>query len=696
VPGTYDFGVFHLDATEHLLLREGRPVPLPPKAFDLLVTLVEHAGHLREKKELMDALWPGTFVEEVNLAYTVSALRKALGDTREKPEFIETVPTKGYRFVCAVRSPAGTGSGTRGQAALTWRRAAYAAALLALASTGVIAARWYPARVPTPSVRAGPVRLAIPLPSSSPVFLEPGASDWLPASRVAVSPDGRRIAYVGRNGGGAMLFVRESGGEEFRILAGTEGASHAFFSPDGASLGFLTDHQVEKVALDGTMPEVLCEARSPVRGAWRGTDIYFSVDEGRRLLKVPAHGGSPVTLAAPREPGWFYSDVLPGGDWALATALIGRGASGIAAVSTRSGEVRPVLPSGYGVRYVDPGRLVFARASSLCTVPFDPASLKVGGAVTPIAEDADVDSSWGLAQVGASADVLVYVPGSDRARGTLTWVDRAGHVTDTGMEPGRFGAFELDRQGRRVAVNVQDVMPHVWIYDFDRREGRRLPTPGPAGYAVWSPDGREVAYAAFRSHAVTTTAHLRVQAMDGESRPRDGPDIVGLPEDWSPDGQTLVLRELRFFRRGGAAATAMSAPPAFRWSVRFSPSGRWVAYTSNESGQYDIWLRSFPDGGITQQVSAARGGMEIVWLASGDLYYRLGNRFYVTTVRESPALSWTPPELAFETNIVDTHGRSFAVSPDGRRLLVVRPIDRPPASSLHVVWHWRALNGARP
>jgi serine/threonine-protein kinase len=706
--GVYDFAEFSLDVRRRRLLRDGRAVSLPPKAFDLLVDLVEHAGHLREKKQLMDALWPGTSVDEASLAYAASALRKALADGRSECRYVETLPTRGYRFVGDVRGDVNGGAalpvpidGARVPAPRARRvprtRWAQAAGLIAALAVGAAAGRWLlPADPDTPAQAGATVRgslqLALPLVAGTP----PGSTVHYDAPRIAISPDERRVAYVGRVDDTSVLLVGELEEGTFHVVPGTRGAFHPFFSPDGRSIGYLTNQQLKRVALDGSQPVTVCDVTAPIVGAWFEDTIYVSALYGHVLLRVPARGGTPLELKPPREPWWFFSDVLPGGRWALVhTSTTQNGGADIAALDIVTGEMRYLLAASFAPRYAA-GRLFFASAGALMSVPFDPKTAAVTGTPSIVAADVMMDSLTNAVQVAASEHVLVYVPGADRAVGRLASVGRDGQVEDLEVPSRRYVSVQLDPRGVRIAASVADVHGYVWVYDLARREGRRLAAAEPATFPVWSPDGREMAYTVFPDPPREKAPWPELQGfvtflpVDGAPGPGRRTKAEQFGEAWSPDGRTLVAHMLSAVDVATGETRRIVPEDQFhRTSAYFAPSGRFLAYASNETGRFEVWVRSWPNGAIVRQIST-EGGLEPVWTRSGELFYRAGDTWYVTRVTEAPTLAWEKPVIAFTGEFQRYHGRSYAVSPDGRRMYVLRSDVRSVPTTMGVVTNWRA------
>jgi serine/threonine-protein kinase len=477
-------------------------------------------------------------------------------------------------------------------------------------------------------------------------------------------------------------------------IPGTEGAIHPFFSPDGRWIGFLTNDKVKKVSLRGGAPVTICDAQSPDRAMWTRDDlIYFLADE-KVLWSVPAGRGAPREIMRfTGALGYNFDQVLPDGKSALLTDSGKRSSADYADIvlmSIKSRQVKVLVSSGYAARYVPPGYLLFARAGSLLAVRFDPSRGQVRGEPVTVVTGVSMNSFFHQAQVAVSENgLLVYVPGGDRVRGRLALVDRKGESEFLDAPARLYGAVDLAPGGDRLAVQVSDLEDYIWIYDLKRREGRNLFAES-AGYPVWSADGGRVAFARPGEGTIWT------QTTVGREPPVQVVSETARPSSWSPDGTVLALytlvgerRRLGFVRLGEKPEWIQRAN-ADEMMPDFSPDGRWVAYGSTEGGAHEIWVRSYPDGKTARQVSVD-GGIEPVWCPSGELFYRKGDRWMGTRVSVQPELSWEPTRLAFETDFVDTPGRSYDVTPDGRRLLVVKPAEPQTLDKIHLISNWLAV-----
>jgi serine/threonine-protein kinase len=629
--------------------------------------------------------------------------RRRLRDVGEARVAIEDLVRQPGATVTAASHTAAPRPQALSRPRLVWLALAAAAALGAMGMRLFLAPS-SPVPATTGAAHEGLVRAALELPDTAPLAL--GARIPLvgfDSTVLALSPDGRYLAYVGQAEPGTMLYLRDLSGVTVTPLAGTEGAISPFFSPDGRWLGFLTDDRVKKVAVGGGAPVTVCEAGTPVRARWTRDDtIYFSSDYGLGLWRVASAGGRPSKVASPDSVYARFSDVSLDGRWALRTdhmrSISGDYAS-VSVVPLAGGPARVVVPSGYDARFLGDGDLLFARAGTLHTIAFDPEKGVAEGEPRTVATGASMDSLFQQAHVAASGQVIAYVPGGERALGRLAWVDERGNTEYLDAPAATYGTLDLSDDGQRLAVHVGDVTDHVWLYDLARREGRRLAASASSGWPVWSPGGQALALRTWTEDF--SGSRVVLQPVDATGSPRviaeRAEANVGAflgAYSWSHDGRVVALSSIGSnptvsFARADDTTSQGSLETTFSGHMpSFSPDGRWVAYTSSETGQIEIFVRSFPDGGGARQISAGVGG-EPVWCACGELFFRNGNRWMSARVRTQNGLEWDPPRLRFETDFVDTPGRSYDVSPDGKRLFVVKRATADVRDRIELVVNWR-------
>jgi serine/threonine-protein kinase len=588
-----------------------------------------------------------------------------------------------------------TGAGTvaskirRGSSIGRWIGAiAVAAVAGVLATVGFYSAREGRTSVPSP-----PLHTEISLPEDAELGFGGGALG-VDRNLLALSPDGTLLVYVGRSpDGSSRLYRRDLTGFDPPVaIPGTEGAHHAFFSPDGSSIGFVTIDKLKRIAPNGDGLQTITPVTTVIRGQWIADDtIYLGADQGRRLQRVPAGGGRLEELYFSED--MVFLEVLPHGRSAL--VMLREGIStdyaDIAVLDLETSETRTILEGGYDARLIAPNRLVFARGGSLLSVPFDIEGDRVTGEPITVMREVVMDAIIGQAQYAFSdSGTMIFARGPEQSRGGVARIDRDGTQEFLPVEQRVYGVLDLDPTDEKLVLEVADVESYVWTYDIPNGLGRRLPgrqTRSP----VWSSNGEMIGY---RDDSNQT---LRIESVAGlaaaqSSIPNEWSARIS---SWSPDDDVLAVSARPGDRSQGigfldietGTATWVDNAGSIHAMPSFSPDGKWVAYSSNETGTWEIWIRSYPDGSVVRQISDS-GGLETVWSPSGNIFYRRGDRWMSVEIRTEPELSWSAPRQVFETDFIDTLGRSFDVSSDGQSLYVIKQPNPPDGTRLHVVTGW--------
>jgi eukaryotic-like serine/threonine-protein kinase len=508
------------------------------------------------------------------------------------------------------------------------------------------------------------------------------------ANNLAVSPDGRTIVYVAVRDGVSRLHVRPLSAFEATAQPGTEGAFNPFFSPDSRWIGFFAQDKLKKISVDGGAALLIASDIGPSGGASWGDDgtIVFApsaITAGFGLWRVPADGGTPVKLTTPDtatgEYSHRYPQVLPGGKAVLFTAISGFGwdESRIEALVLATGERRVLVRGGHTGRYAAGGHLLYYRAGSLFDVPFDPERLEASRA-RPASIADDVSQNYG--PLGALYSVsrtntLAYLPaagGSRQFERHFAWIDRQGRSEPIAAPARNYDSPALSPDGQRVAVPIVSGLYELWIYDLTRMSLTRLGTGDSSSLTpVWSPDSRTVAYRNNRS------GNWRVYARPADGSGPEQTLTTGatndVPLSWSLDGRTLMFSRLTGTAAydlwtvsldGDRQARPFVQSPASDNAGAFSPDGRWVAYTSNESGSYQVYVTSYPNHEGRWQISTDGGDVPQWNPKGGELFYSIGGQTMVADVTTGAAFSAGRPRVLYM-------GERGIVSPDGQRFLAV-------------------------
>ena len=583
---------------------------------------------------------------------------------------------------------------------LRQRPATLAIAVLAALAVGGVAV-WTVTRLAPPAPQLT-TRATILLP----------ATDQLaqtPRIRLALSPDGMTLVYRAVRDGVTQLYRRELDQLDAVAIPGTENANSPLFSPNGEWLAFESDRVLKKVALRGGPATTICDLPFGVRGGtWTADDtIIFGGDFG--LLQVPGAGGEPRPFLdlEEGESGHAYPVILPGGRAVLFRST--RGTERVVVVhSLETGERRELVDGASSAHYVPTGHLVFGRAGSLWAAPFDLDALDLSGEPIPILEGVVMETAAGVPGPPAQAafartGALVYVSGDAglQRQHTLVWVDRQGQEEPLAAAPRSYVYPRLSPDGTRVALDVRD-QDDILLWDLALEMLRPL-TSGPSNgqYPVWTPDGRRVAFSSSREGAL----NLFWKAADGTGeveRLTDSPNLQ-FPHAFSPDGTRLVYREDHsdtaadlgvLSLEGERPAEPLLATEFSELNAELSPNGRWVAYQSDASGQYDIYVRSFPD--VNQMLSqiSTDGGTEPLWGHDGrELFYRSDAGLMVVAVETEPSFApGTQDVVVDDQYYAGLVGRNYDIALDGQRFLFIKggtgPATDQSGQQINVILNW--------
>jgi eukaryotic-like serine/threonine-protein kinase len=508
---------------------------------------------------------------------------------------------------------------------------------------------------------------------------------------MALSPDGRRIAFVATSSGTNLLWVRSLDGSSAQSLAGTEGASFPFWSPDSRFLGFFAGGKLKKVEASGGPPQTLADASFGRGGAWnREGVILFSPSSRDSIYRVSAAGGEASRITnLDLETGEFshrWPIFLPDGKrfLYLAQASMTAHKGNAIYVASLDGRERRLLFNGNtNVVYAPPGHLLFQREKTLLARPFDPKNLRFTEEAFPVAENVTLFPNVAVAAFTAShTGLIAYQTGGGGGRTQLTWLDRAGKPVGTIGDPGYLSAPRISHDGRKVAVAIEDSPGNadIWIHDLERNTPTRFTFDPDADFSpVWSPDDSRIVFAAARKSP--GDVYQKSSVGTGREEPLFASTTFKVPVDWSRDGRLVLLQandartrnlwDLWTYSVADRRATPFLQTPFNETTGRFSPDGRWVAYTSDESGREEVYVVPFPGPGGKWQISAA-GGRVPIWTRGGrELVYQApGDEIRAVEVSTDPTFRAGIPRSLFKTRLRPPPGRQFDVTPDGERFLV--------------------------
>jgi Tol biopolymer transport system component len=593
----------------------------------------------------------------------------------------------------------------------TFAKAGVSAAVLAVGTAALVLGltRW------PSSDREREQRFLIDLPDSTSAFGEP-----------AIAPDGTRLVYAAGTRAVTRLYMRTLNDIHAHPLAGTDGAVNPFFSPDGQWIGFFADEGLKKISVNGGAAVTLSETSFSAGAVWAADDtIVFATRAGGKgstwvgstLHRVSAHHpGSPTILTsldADQYESHDWPEILPGGTILFSATRQGSYADGrVDALSPKTGKIQTVIERGYHARYVPSGHLIYALGHDLMAVQFDVNRLVTVGSPVRLVENIAVSTVRGSASFAVSqSGTLIYMLPEPVPQKVLAWVDRDGHEQPFDMPADNYSFPRLSPDGTRVALGTGPVGATVIsIWDIaERRLSRLTWGSGIATAPVWTRDGRHLV---FYSNENGGMFNVYRHASDGTGqtvRLTTTPKPQ-LPHDISPDGTRIVVQELNentgtdlsLVSMADGVETPFLASQAGEFSGRISPNGRWIAYTSDEAGSFQVHVRPFTDPSAGHWLVSENPGRAPVWSSDGrELFFVTREpqprALWSVSVRAGEAFSAGSPRKLLDWPYSAAY---YDVSKDGRRFLAVKDVEAAKSqqaarrSQLMIVMNWS--NGLPP
>jgi Tol biopolymer transport system component len=559
---------------------------------------------------------------------------------------------------------------------------------------------------------AVPVQFTI-VPPDKTSFGGPRAGGTGTGTQVAVSPDGQNVVFVAGADDAFLIWVRPLGTLAARPIPGTEGGAFPFWSPDSRFIGFFADGKLKKISVAGGPPTVLCDAPAGRGGSWSRDNVIVFAPGGASpaLQRLSSAGGVPtvVTTLDPTtgETHHRWPHFLPDGHHFLYTASTGTCCPPTKPAIIRIGSLDASTPhvtvlQAESAAVFASGHVLFARSDTLMALPFDPDARRSTGEAFPLAEHVSTEGGRYMGASVSENGTLVYARGGLQTAQQLTWFDRAGRALGTLGEPAQYNSLGLSPDERRVAVGLGTGTldnRDIWIIDIARDLPTRLTFDrGSDQWPVWSPDGRRVAFAGQRSGKIS----LRQQSINGTAADESLLDSSGdfTPSDWSADGRFVA-----YIDRSSAMTTDLWVLPLFgdrkpfpvaqtpfnETFAAFSPDGRWIAYGTNEAGQTNVYVQSFPVANGKYQVSRD-GGARPIWRGDGkELFYITPDGALVAvSIDASRGFEAGVPQRLFTTNALNNQNLVYAVTKDGRRFLVNSRPEQASVAPITVVVNWMA------
>ncbi len=703
----YYFGPYRFDGRLRRLYKDGELIVLTPKAADMLVALVERAGRVVEKDELLRVVWGEIVVGDDTLAQNISTLRRVLVDDANRPQFIATVPRRGYRFIAAVRAVAAPTAGEPLEAATSEASPSVTEAAarggsgraLALIGIGALTATLGAFVAQRLSVEERP-RALVQFTVGEPEAHRFSTSGGM----LALSPNGQYLSFVAVDASGSpSLWLRPLGSTVSRRLDDTEGAAQPFWSPDSRTVAFFAERRLKAIDVTSGAVRVIASLASPrsLGGTWSRTgEILFSLPADG-LYVVPASGGSPQRIdPAPAEQcegcvAWPH--FLPDGRRFLYTlAGSDASASGIYVGQLGDSDGTRLLDAVSSSTYVSPGLLSFARSGTLYVQRFDTRRLRLIGEPVPWSDSVASNARTGRVLAATSdAGVMAF---RKPLTTELVWADRGGKPQHVAAAAAVYLSFSIAPDGRRVAaarVDPRTGTSDVWIFD-DERELRVTDDPGWDTNPVWSADGRHVVYSSKRA------GRWRIHRRPVTSV---GPEELLLETD-SPVTPLQILQSMRVIYAAQRATLPFDVwqldrgktAPLERFGgfypsdARLSPDERWWAYGMPETAamvsEQTLYVSARP---FTKDRRALAEAASLPrWRADGQELFYLSKDSSIVAVPIDPQRTpsdsagrvlFRAPGLA-PTGLID---QVYDVTPDGQRFLLKRQVG---SSPIYVVLNW--------
>jgi Tol biopolymer transport system component len=582
----------------------------------------------------------------------------------------------------------------------------WALATIGLLIAGVTLAWTYFRRERTDARPIEAMRFIIPTPEKASI---PG----LPT----ISPDGRYVVLrVNTDDGKELLWMRALGSFEARPLVGTDGGFQPFWSSDSRAVGFFAKGKLKWIDVSGGSVQTVCDAPSNYSGAWShdGT-IIFSRGVASGLYRVPATGGTPIQLttvdASRNEIEHIWPYFLPDGRHFLFLARnVQPENSGIYVGTTDSKETTRLLQAHSSMAYASPGYLLFVRESSLMAQGFDADTLQLNGDAFPVAEHTVRNSISGRAMFSVSENgVLVFRAGAGIINNQLVWFGRSGKQLSVLTPPGSYNAPALSPDEKKVAVSRLDLQTgtpsDIWLIDLERGSQIRLTTdPTSDLFPSWSPNGDHVTFVSTRNGV--TSIYQRLSNGASPEEPLVSSAELKFNPQWAPDGQSIIYAQLNpktnvdlylLSLSGEKKSTSWLQTNFIEAQARFSPNGRWIAYISNETEQFEVYVDSFPATGAKVVISIG-GGSQPQWRADGrELYYYAPDRklMAVEVNGDGPTFKVGEARPLFEIRVASIDqsfpgNGYYTVTHDGKRFLVSSLPEAPERQQINVIVNWAA------
>jgi eukaryotic-like serine/threonine-protein kinase len=709
----YAFDEFTVDVDACALQRGDTPIPLPSRAFDVLAYLIEHRERSVRKDEIIAAIWDDVVVTDDSLIHAISVLRRALGDERHDPKYIETIPRRGYRFVAKVRtfepqtnplpddatansgSPPAAGEGDiavrpRGPPKAPSGPFAWMAAAAGVAALLVVFLVYEGDQRPGGIDSSTSIRLFQPPP--------PGTSI---VSGGVLSPNGRYLTFVARDetDGQTGLWVRALHSGELRLFAGTAGASKPFWSPDSTRIGFFSNGKLIATDLNGGTLQTIATVVGGAGASWGHDDTILFAEWASGLYRVPASGDGEVEAIASldREAGDIvlaWPQFLPDGRRFLYQIVsLDPARTGVHVGDVETLQSFRLLDTTSPATLVPPNYVLHVQKDMLIAEELDLQRLELTGHAIVVGRGISQPSLATENVVSASADLVAFQQGVMHQ--DFAWFDRSGEALGALSLPTVLYNPRISPDGSvLLASGSLTNAPGLWLVNLTREHYTRLEIDAIA--PVWSPDGQSAAFTSRSGFDVLARSVVSQEAP----RLLASDNAVKILNDWTPDGSQLIYTkqtegtglDLWTLRIEDGSSRPLLATPYSETQARISPDGNWIAYSSDESGVLETYVARFPGFDDKRMVSAGGGGQPQWRSDQGELFYlSLDRAIMAVGVSSSDPIAFDLPRQLIRPPIAGDPADArdyYAVDDDGMRFLIDGASNEGGDPAITVIVNW--------
>jgi Tol biopolymer transport system component len=528
---------------------------------------------------------------------------------------------------------------------------------------------------------------------------------------LAVSPDGEKIVYSTTKG----LYIRSIDELTAKLIAGTEEDTQTpLFSPDAQWIGYfsLREQKLKKIAVNGGVPVALHDVTGQLNSArWNEDNNITYIPFAGDIMRISPSGGTPESIGKPKSGSILTNpQILPDRKSILYTSDSMKGQQKILVQSLKTGEIKELF-AGYNAQYLSTGHIVYRlpNNSNLFAIPFNLDRLEVTGGGVPIVEG--ITPYYAISNAGT----LAYIPetsGGATTKRTLLWVNREGKEEPLSAAPNAYMNFRISPDGKRVALFIQSApRTSIWIWDIARETMTRLTFNDDADNCdpIWTLDGKRIVYTSSPKSVFLGKGDIFWKAADGTGEAEklaSSPDRALFPRSWSRDGKNLVVWEFTPSpMQIGIGIISMEGDPVRKPLLQekylqkdpmISPDGRWIAYASNESGKYEVYVRPFPEVNKGKWQVSTSGGNTPLWSPdSRELYYHIGDAAMAVPVETESAFKPGTPTVLFRnitslssTGVDMTNDTYWDISPDGKHFLMVKEAVAEAPRKINIVVNW--------